>query len=82
MTTERACPYEGLRRGMEQPRSTQLLLRQSERPSILGEVTVEAVLGENLLREGMGKVKGRPGKDVEIVMASLGCMAGDGLSGR
>lgn len=54
MTIERACPYEGLRRGMEQLRSTQLLLWQSERPSILGEVTVEAVLGESLLGGGMG----------------------------
>lgn len=80
MTTERACPYEGLRRGMEQLRSTQLLLWQSERPSILGEVTVEAVLGESLLG-GRDGLKGA-GKDVEIVVASLGHMAGDGLSSR
>jgi len=38
MAIERARLYEDLRRGMEQLRSTQLLLRQSERLSILGEM--------------------------------------------
>jgi len=53
MTIERVHLYEDLRRGMEQLRSTQPLLRQSEKLSIRGEMAAEAVLGESLLRVGV-----------------------------